>query len=446
MRLLAGLLAASAAAVFVGDTVAPTAARAQAATLTYAFPGRTAIAPLRACASSFERTHPSITVRLEPAPEGVAYSRWLHEQLAGSQPPDAFAVPAEEFPALLGDSALEPLEGLISKQRLAAGGYWRGLQRLWTGFDGRQYALPTTVETAALAVHRKLVRGVVPWSRLTGARWGSSLRSWGRFEETLWRLTIDVRGRRGPDPGFPDDFGKRRIRTYALALGTRWADGFDSWLGGLGAAGRVVDRNPWPSRFRYSQTALPEFLRLWRREVTHRYMPPLSDPPSSAVSEFATRRTVMAVVSSADAVTVAAGSRDAAFLPVPRGDDGRRRTPMRAAFADAVSARSPQRLEAAHLVSLLGSKRCATALAATPRGLPAVRAAAGAWIQATGRAAGTDVAAFVPRDGGSIALGLVVRERATLDTAAAAAFGAILRGRDATRQLAELDATLNANR
>src|SRR5438067_10059079 len=161
----AALACALGTVVFAGPpgAASPNAGQRETGALTYAFPDRALIPQLRACGRIFARTHPWIELRFQPAPSPASYTLWLRGQLAGARPPDAFAVEAASFPALVAAGALQPLEGLLSKKRLADPGYWPGLMKLWSGPDGLQLALPTTVDAVALAVHRGLVRGVVPW-------------------------------------------------------------------------------------------------------------------------------------------------------------------------------------------------------------------------------------------------------------------------------------------
>ncbi|MCT7353473.1 sugar ABC transporter substrate-binding protein [Streptomyces sp. 15-116A] len=340
------------------------------------------------CAKGFERENPELDVKITQLGWADYWTKLTASFIAGTQP-DVFTDHIQKFGQFADLQVLEPLDEL----GIDPGDYQPGLADNWLGRDGHRYGAPKDWDTVALFHNRKMTEAAgLSTDELNSLAWNPE--DGGTFEKAVARLTVDVHGRRGDEPGFD----KNNVEVYGLATGGAGdGDGQTTWSPFAASAGwNYTDKKRWGTRYRYDDETFQKVIDWYFGLAEKGYLAPLenyTDGANPANAQLASGRAAMAL-DGAWMISTYHGSENldvgTAFTPV--GPTGKRATMMNG-LADSITKNARNKPGAVKWVEYLASDKCQRIVGrygivfpATPKGTEAAVAAY--------RKKGIDVTAF----------------------------------------------------
>ncbi|SOD60479.1 carbohydrate ABC transporter substrate-binding protein, CUT1 family [Streptomyces zhaozhouensis] len=222
------------------------------------------------CADRFEEDNPDLEIRIEQRGYDD-YWNGLALGFVAESAPDVFTNHLSKYPEYVTRDLLLPLDEYVERDDVPLDIYEEGLADLWVGEDGRRYGLPKDWDAVGVFYDRAmLAEAGVDESTLDELTWNPD--DGGSYEELIARLTVDVNGVRGDEPGFDPD----RVETYGLWL--EMTDGFNHGqtqysMYAYANGWEATDRNPWGREFHFDDPAFQETITWWRGLIEKGYMP-----------------------------------------------------------------------------------------------------------------------------------------------------------------------------
>lgn len=210
----------------------------------------------QACADRFkEKT--GITVNITQIGWNGYWTKLTAGFIAGTGP-DAFADHIQKFAQLVDLDVLLPLEEQAAWADVDVSAFQEGLLELWKGEDGHQYGCPKDWDTEAIFYNKDMAPSAgLSQEDMAGLEWNPD--DGGTFEKALARLTVDVNGVRGDEPGFNSE----RIAIYGIGIQNSGdADGQTQWSPFTASTGDwyYTDKETWG---RTTATTALAFRALW---------------------------------------------------------------------------------------------------------------------------------------------------------------------------------------
>lgn len=328
-----------------------------------------------ACAKAFHKRNPGLRVDITQIGWDSYWTKLTSSFIAGTQP-DVFTNHVAKYPQYEGLGALSPLDELGPTRGIEASDYEPGLAKPWTGRDGHRYGAPKDWDTIGVFYNKKITKAAgVSDAELRDLAWNP--RDGGSFEKTLARLTVDVNGKRGDEPGFDKD----NVVRYGLATNDAGGDnsGQTQWSSFAASAGwRYTDKNPWGEHYNYDQKGFQKTIDWYFGLAEKGYMAPLEDysDTNHPETQLDSGKAALAMHGSWMLSTFAGlkGVDELGIAPTPKGPTGKRAS-MLGGLADSIPKGAKNKQGAAKWVAFLASDECqnlvgkdATVFPATPEG------------------------------------------------------------------------------
>jgi multiple sugar transport system substrate-binding protein len=313
------------------------------------------------CADAFARQNPGLSVRISQYGWDTYWQKLTAGFIADAAP-DVFTDHLARFAQFADLEVLRPLDELGPTKDIQDDDYQPGLAELWKGQDGHRYGSPKDWDTVALFYSKKaLADAGVDEAELKSLSWNP--RDGGTFEKLVARLTVDVNGRRGDEPGFD----KNNVKVHGMsAEGAGW--GQTQWSAFTGSAGwQVTDKNPWGTRFNLDQPVFQDTLAWYFGLARKGYMPTYAEiggansintdkQIQSGISAMGISGSWM--ISTFTKLTDAGGQPlEIGVAPTPIGPTGKRAS-MFNGLADSITTLSRQPENAAKWVRFLSGAEC----------------------------------------------------------------------------------------
>lgn len=347
-----------------------------------------------AAIAAFEKRHPDIRVRVTQLGWDDYWTK-LTASFVAESAPDAFTNHLGRYPEQKTYRVIAPLDGHPDIDAIAPDHFQSGLQKLWTGQDGKRYGMPKDFDTIALLYDRRALTaaGLSP-ADLADLDWNPG--DGGSFEKVIAHLSVDRAGRRGDEPGFD----RAHVATYGLAApsGIDYV-GQTSWSAFAFSTGwNFTDAETWGTRFRYDDPALAATVDWYFGLVDKGFFPPygMFGDTSPSQTQVQAEKAAIAIDGSWMIGTYAGlDGVDLGIAPLPKGPIG---TPMSMfnGLGDSISAQSEHPAEAARLVAFLASEESQRIIGGRGVVFPSTPAGTQAAVQAYA-AKGIDAAPFTDR-------------------------------------------------
>lgn len=270
--------------------------------------------------------------------------------------------------------------------------YWTELAAAWKGEDGHRYGAPKDCDTVALFYNEKMAADAgLSAAELDHLTW--SPKDGGTFEKAIARLTVDVNGVRGDEPGVDP----KHVKVYGLATNDAGAaDGQTQWSRFAASAGRhYTDRKAWGTHYNYDQQTFLSVVEWYFGLAKKGYLAPFED--------FSETNGAEAQVGGGRAATALHGSWmlttfdgfkgvDVGTARTPVGPTGKRATMMNG-LADSLTKHARNKKGAEKWVAHLASADCQRTVGRHGVVFPATPAGTDAAVAAY-RKRGIDVTAF----------------------------------------------------
>ncbi|WP_438272778.1 ABC transporter substrate-binding protein [Streptomyces sclerotialus] len=226
-----------------------------------------------ACAAGFEKRHPGLDVKITQMGWDDYWTKLASSFIAGTQP-DVFTNHVQKFAQFADLKVLAPLDELPLTRKIEDADYQPGLAAAWKGKDGHRYGAPKDWDTVALFFNKKMAADAgLSAAELNRLTWNP--RDGGTFEKAIARLTVDVNGVRGDEPGFD----RRHVKVYGLATNDGGdADGQTQWSSFAASAGwRYTDKRTWGTRYHYDQEVFQQTVGWYFGLAKKGYLAPFKD-------------------------------------------------------------------------------------------------------------------------------------------------------------------------
>ncbi|MFF3849834.1 ABC transporter substrate-binding protein [Streptomyces sp. NPDC002328] len=386
MRTVVALTGALALSLATG--CAKGAAGSDARTVTYWLWDANQLPAYQACAEGFEKANPGLRVNITQMGWEDYWTKLTASFIAGTQP-DVFTDHVQKFGQFADLEVLEPLDDLGIDDKA----YQPGLAANWIGQDGHRYGAPKDWDTVALFYNEKLAKaaGLTP-AQLDGLSWNP--KDGGSFEKAIARLTVDVNGRRGDEPGFD----RERVKVYGLATaGGGDGDGQTQWSPFTGSAGwDYTDKKRWGTEYRYDDKTFQSVVSWYFGLAKKGYLAPLADYSAGANPANAQIAAGKAAVAFDGAWMISTyhgfKGLDVGAARTPTGPTGKRATMMNG-LADSVTKNARNKQGAKKWVRYLASDACQKTVGGYGIVFPATPAGTRAAVAAYAKK-GVDVSAF----------------------------------------------------
>ncbi|WP_113701528.1 ABC transporter substrate-binding protein [Nonomuraea lactucae] len=346
----------------------------------------------QACADAFHKANPQYTVKITQY-GWDDYWNTLTTAFVSGTAPDVFTGHLSQYPQFAAQGQLLPISDLVTRDKVDLSIYQDGLADLWVAKDGKRYGLPKDFDTVAVIYNtEKLKKAGIKPEEMAGLTWNPQ--DGGTYEDVIAKLTVDVNGKRGDEPGFD----KKHVATYGLGLGGAGAAfGQTEWsMYTMSNGWRYGDRNPWPTRFNYADPKFKETIKWFTSLIDKGYMPGM-EIVSSGVSQidvYGAGKYAMTTEGSWNTKTYwALKGVKSALAPTPIGPSGKRASLFNG-LADNISASTDNPDAAWAWTKFLASPACQEEIVAKQAVVfPAVKTATAKAEQAFADA-GIDVKPF----------------------------------------------------
>jgi multiple sugar transport system substrate-binding protein len=164
------------------------------------------------CADDFEAKNPDIDIAIEQVGWDYYWGRLLAAFVANAAP-DVFVDHTSKYGDYTSRGLIEPLDDLIARDGPDLSQFVKGTGDLWVGDDGKRYGLPKDFDAVGIFYNAKMARdaGITP-EQMQNLTWNPQ--DGGTYEKVLARLSVDVNGVRGDEPGFDP----RHVATYGIGI------------------------------------------------------------------------------------------------------------------------------------------------------------------------------------------------------------------------------------
>lgn len=394
------------------------------------------------CADDFEQLHPDLTVRIEQRFWDDYWNNLALGFVADSAP-DVFTNHLSKYGEFVSRDLMLPLDDHVARDDVPLDIYEKGLADLWLGPDGHRYGLPKDWDTVALFYNKDmLAEAGISEEEMQNLSWNPE--DGGTYEDVIARLTVDVNGVRGDEPGFDKD----RIKTYGLwldGIGVGDSHGQIQWSMYAASNGwRATDDNPWGTRFNYDDPQFQEAFAWWKSLADKGYMPDLAEQEGAlSGDQFAAGKTAMATHGSWMISTFFGfQGMDVGLAPTPVGPTGQRAS-MFNGLADSVYAGTDNPEAAWEWVRYLASPACQRVVGEHHAVFPATTEA---WEIAKQRFAegGVDVSAFTRHvEDGTTVLFPITEHAADVAAILTPAMEAVLSGKAPVESMSRANERIN---
>jgi multiple sugar transport system substrate-binding protein len=343
------------------------------------------------CATDFEALNPDIDIAIEQVGWDYYWGRMLTSFVANSAP-DVFTNHTSKYGDYTSRGLIEPLDELIARDGPDLSQFVEGTGDLWVGDDGKRYGLPKDFDAVGIFYNTTMAQdaGITP-EQMQNLTWNPQ--DGGTYEDVLARLSVDVNGVRGDEPGFDP----RNVATYGLAISypPGGGSGQTQWSFLTATLGwSHADKPLWGTRFNYDDPRFQDTIAWWRSLIEKGYMPPVEQAVGNEVSQLMQAgRVALATEGSWNISTFAKlGGIELASAPTPIGPQGFRAA-MTNSLADSIAAGSPNKGAAWKWVRYLASPECQSVVAQGGVVVPAIASVVPAAEAAIG-AQGLDITPF----------------------------------------------------
>ncbi len=311
------------------------------------------------CADAFTKENPQYKIRITQ----YGWDDYWQKLTAGfiaDTAPDVFTNHLAKFAQFIDLGVLAPLDDLPATAGIKDGDYQPGLASQWKGQDGKRYGAPKDWDTVGLFYNSALTDAAgITQEQMNTLTWNPS--DGGTFEKVAARLTVDVNGVRGDEPGF----NPRRVRTYGINFDDAGGGlyGQTQWSPFTASTGwAATDKNPWGKRFNFDDPRFQEALGWYFGLVQKGYAPPF-EASSDTDRVLASGKAAMGIngswmIGTYTAIEDSSGKKlPVKAAPTPIGPSGKRAS-MFNGLADSITAKSPDKEGAAKWVAFLAGERC----------------------------------------------------------------------------------------
>jgi multiple sugar transport system substrate-binding protein len=322
------------------------------------------------CADDFEAENPDIHIAIEQVGWDYYWGRLLSAFVANGAP-DVFVDHTSKYGDYTSRGLIEPLDQLIARDGPDMSQFVKGTGDLWVGDDGKRYGLPKDFDAVGLFYNAKMARdaGLTP-EQMQNLTWNPQ--DGGTYERMLARLSVDVNGKHGDEPGFDP----HHVATYGLGIAypLGGGSGQTQWSFLTGALGWSHTEKPlWGTRFNYDDPRFQQTIAWWHSLVDKGYMPPVEQAVGNKPSQLLQAGRVAVVTDGSWNISTYAslGGVELATAPTPIGPRGTRST-MTNSLADSIAAASPNKGAAWKWVRYLASPECQSVVAKGGVVVPAI--------------------------------------------------------------------------
>jgi len=223
------------------------------------------------CATDFEAANDGASITIEQYGYDD-YFQTLTTSLVGGNAPDVITNHPSFFPQLASTGQLLPLDDVVESEGIDFDDYQAGIPELWIGEDGARYGMPKDWDTVATIYNSGYLEeaGLTP-DDLQNLDWNPD--DGGSWEETIARLSVDMNGVRGDEPGYDAD----NVEVYGLGLKSKsgiGAFGQTQWsMYALSTGWEYSDKNPFGTEFNYADDEYIDTIAWWRSLIEKGYMP-----------------------------------------------------------------------------------------------------------------------------------------------------------------------------
>ena len=317
------------------------------------------------CADKFQQSNPGIRIKIENKNWGDYWSG-LARGFIGETAPDVFTDHLAKYPQFAESEVIEPLNA----RAVDMNQYLPGLAKLWRTPNGKQYGFPKDWDTVALVVNLDMLqKSGITKEQLDTATWNPT--DGGSFQKIVAHLSVDKNGKRGDEPGFDP----ANVAVYGLGLDPGGlAYGQTTWAGFAASLGfQLLDRNPWGTRYRYSDPRFIQTIGWWRRMIQKGYMPSLETARTLGQSAaFQGGKAAIAIDGDWMVGTYSATKGvKVGYSPQPAGPRGS--WSMYNGLADAIWVGTKHPAEARKWVGFLASKACQSIVGTEAVVFPAIK-------------------------------------------------------------------------
>lgn len=322
------------------------------------------------CAADFEAHNPEIDISIEQVGWDDYWGRLLTAFVANAAP-DVFVDHTSKYGDFTSRGLIEPLDELVARDGPDMSQYVEGTGDLWIGDDGRRYGLPKDFDAVGVFYNAEMAEaaGVSP-EQMQNLTWNPQ--DGGTYEDVLARLTVDVNGVRGNEPGFDPN----AVATYGLGIDypPGGGDGQTQWSMLTGSLGWThTDRPLWGTRFNYDDPRFQDTIAWWRGLIEKGYAPRLELAVGGELSQQLQAGRYAMVTDGSWMISTFAGlgGIELATAPTPFGPNGHRAA-MTNSLADSIAAGSPNKGAAWKWVRYLASPECQSVVAQGGVVVPAI--------------------------------------------------------------------------
>lgn len=326
----------------------------------------------RQCAADFEKENPDVHIQIEQFGWDDYWTQ-ITASMVAENAPDVFTDHTSQFGKYSALGQLLDIDPYVKRDNYDLSHYAAGLADQWKSADGkRRYGLPKDWDTEAIFYNEDMVKAAgYTKDDLWKLEWNPQ--DGGSFEKFLARLTVDVNGVHGDEPGFD----KKHVKVYGT--------GYNDTGGGLGqiqwspyalsnGEWRWTEKNPWGMHFNYDDPKFQETIGWWISLIKKGYMPPLSVATSGVGTveslgsgSYATLLEGSWNISTIDNAT----DLPIQVAPTPIGPDGHRAS-VTNGLADSIWVGTKHPQESWRWVKYLGSAKCQDVIAEQGTVFPAI--------------------------------------------------------------------------
>jgi multiple sugar transport system substrate-binding protein len=323
------------------------------------------------CATDFEARNPEIDISIEQMGWDDYWGRLLTGFVANAAP-DVFVNHTSKYGDYTSRGLIEPLDELVARDGPDTSQYVEGAGDLWIGDDGRRYGLPKDFDAVGIFYNAAMTaEAAITPEQMQSLTWNPQ--DGGTYEDVLARLSVDVNGVRGDEPGFDP----RNVAIYGLGIDypPGAGSGQTQWSMLTATLGwSHTDKPMWGTRFNYDDPRFQDTIAWWRSLIDKGYMPPLELAVGTEPAQPLQAGRYATVTQGSWLISTMAGlgGIELATAPTPIGPSGQRAA-MTNSLADSIAAGSPNKGAAWKWVRYLASPQCQSVVAQGGVVVPAIK-------------------------------------------------------------------------
>jgi len=342
------------------------------------------------CATDFHTKNPAITVKVTQKGWDDYWTGITTGMVSGTAP-DVFTDHLAKFPEYMSKKQILPIDDLVKKDNIDTAIYEDGLADLWVGNDGKRYGLPKDWDTIALFYNQTLTDAAkITPEQMNALVWNPT--DGGTYEKAIAHLTVDKNGKRGDEAGFD----KNNVKTYGLWMEgsgtgygqTQWSmyTATNDWT--------FTDKNPWGTKYNYSDPKFVETIKWWKGLADKGYMPSFKAQKGVSWNDALAAGKVATATNGSWMIGAVFGTKGIkpAVAPTPIGPNGKRAS-MFNGLSDSIFAGTKNKTASWEWVKYLGSAACQDVIAEAAVVFPAIKTSVGI-AETNFEKKGIDVSAF----------------------------------------------------